>query len=58
MGCNDVTLGQRIRNARIAAGLTQRDLGNELGVSYQTIAYWERDTKKPTASHLKQLAFY
>ena len=34
--------GQIIRDARIAKGLTQTELADELGVSQSTIARWEK----------------
>lgn len=49
-------LGKRIKESRKASGLTQRQLGERLGVSYQTIAYWEKGSRVPTSDHLIQLA--
>lgn len=49
-------LGKRIKESRKASGLTQRQLGERLGVSYQTIAYWEKDSRVPTLDHLTHLA--
>jgi transcriptional regulator with XRE-family HTH domain len=37
----DTYLGERIREARIAAGMSQKDLGEMLGVSYQQIQKYE-----------------
>lgn len=34
-------LGEAIAKAREAAGLTQRQLGDELGVTNQTVSNWE-----------------
>jgi transcriptional regulator with XRE-family HTH domain len=46
-------LGQQIVAAREAAGLTQTELGQKLGVSQRVIANWER---KPVALRAEQLA--
>jgi transcriptional regulator with XRE-family HTH domain len=37
----DTYLGERIREARIASGISQKDLGEMLGVSYQQIQKYE-----------------
>jgi transcriptional regulator with XRE-family HTH domain len=37
----DAYLGQRIREARIATGMTQTELGELIGVSYQQIQKYE-----------------
>jgi transcriptional regulator with XRE-family HTH domain len=36
------TLGERIRAHRLASGMTQRDLADQLGVTQQTVARWEQ----------------
>lgn len=36
-----------IRKARLAAGLTQRELGGLLGVDGFTVSRWERGTSTP-----------
>ena len=51
-----MTTGERIRNARKAAGLTQRELGQKLGLSYQAIAQWENNLRKPKPKTLNRLA--
>jgi transcriptional regulator with XRE-family HTH domain len=45
-------LGQRMADAREAAGLTQTELGERIGVSQRVIANWER---KPVALRAEQL---
>lgn len=39
--------GERIREARQRAGLTQEELGAQVGVSMRTIGNWERGTTVP-----------
>ena len=49
-------IGQRIRAARRQAGMTQRQLGRQIGVSGVSISDWERGVSQPTALLLWQLA--
>lgn len=50
-----MTLGQRLRQARKAAGLTQQELATRVGVQQQLISNIERDRQKETA-YIVQLA--
>lgn len=47
--------GDRIRAAREAANLTQREFADELGVSARTVQYWEAG-KWPRAKHRRLLS--
>ncbi len=40
-------LGQRLRQARLEAGMTQEELGKQLGVSRQTLSNWENGRSLP-----------
>ncbi len=40
------------RAIRRAAGITITQLAEELGVSRQAFAFWERDLRRPTGPHL------
>lgn len=51
-----MTKGQRIKAARKRAGLTQKELGSRLGVSYQTVAQWENDLRSPKQETLQRIA--
>lgn len=42
----------RIKQERLAAGLTQTQLGDELGVTLKTVANWERDASSVKQSNL------
>ena len=48
-------LGNLIKEARKAKKLSQRQLGEQLGVSYQTIANWENGLRAPIEADLKRL---
>ena len=46
----------QLRKLRKAAGLTQRELGNRIGVSPQAVTQWETGIKCPSVSNLTKLA--
>jgi transcriptional regulator with XRE-family HTH domain len=50
-------IGDRIKEARNKLGLTQAQLGLQVGVSSQTVWAWESGRVKPTHEHLEELAF-
>lgn len=50
------TLGDRLAAARDAAGLTQGDLAQRLGVRVKTLRDWENDVSEPRANRLQMLA--
>ena len=51
-----MTLGQRIKTLRTDKGLTQKDLADQLHVTFQTVSKWENDENEPDISTLKELA--
>lgn len=51
---NDV--GTRMADARVAAGRTQAEIANQLGVKASTVAKWERGTAAPRSNRLAVLA--
>ena len=51
-----MTTGERIRAARKNAGLTQKQLGERLNISYQTIAQWENGLRNPKLETLRKIA--
>ena len=51
-----MTTGQRIRNARQKAGMTQAQLAEKLGIPYQSIGQWERDVRNPKLDTLRRIA--
>jgi transcriptional regulator with XRE-family HTH domain len=52
----DVVLGENIRTARLAAGLSQTDLGRACGVTFQQIQKYENGTNRIGGSRLMQIA--
>jgi transcriptional regulator with XRE-family HTH domain len=52
----DVTVGARVRELRIRAGVSQVELGRKLGVSFQQIQKYEKGSNRMGASRLVQVA--
>lgn len=50
------TLGQRIRQARKASGMTQDQLAQNIPVSRQTVSSWENDRTQPDYETLQKIA--
>ncbi len=51
-----IDFGKRLASLRQAAGLTQQELGDKIGVSRRVIAYYEGETQYPPAHLLVPLA--
>ena len=51
-----MTLGQKLKKLRTDKGLTQKDLAEQLHVTFQTVSKWENDENEPDISTLKELA--
>lgn len=51
-----MTFGQKLKKLRIEANITQKDLADELHVTFQTISKWESDINEPDFSTLKAIA--
>lgn len=51
-----MTLGQKLKKLRTEKGLTQKDLADQLHVTFQTVSKWENDENEPDISTLKELA--
>ncbi|MEZ5911856.1 MAG: helix-turn-helix transcriptional regulator [Paracoccaceae bacterium] len=50
------TFGDRLAAAREAAGLSQAELAQRLGVKTRVVEHWEADAKEPRANRLQMLA--
>lgn len=51
-----MTLGQKIKKFRSEKRLTQKDLAEQLNVSFQTVSKWENDENEPDIYTLKELS--
>ena len=49
-------IGKKIKQARIDRNMTQMNLADALGVSYQAVSNWERGQSMPDISKLPELA--
>ena len=49
---NNKTIGERIRAARKAKGLSQEQLGEKLDISFQAVSSWETGKFIPDSEHL------
>lgn len=50
------TLGQRIRQARLAADLTQAELAGRIGIAPQSVVQWESGKNSPSRDNLMKAA--
>jgi GTP pyrophosphokinase len=53
---NNKAIGERIKAARKAKGLSQEQLGEKLGISFQAVSSWETGKFIPDSEHLPALA--
>ncbi len=50
------SLGERIAIARLALGLTQKELAQKIGVTQRVVTYWERESVSIRPEQLNALA--
>lgn len=55
VGKRDHPVGERIRVARIDAGLTVESLAQALGVSSRTVAGWQSGRSRPSYERLAEI---
>lgn len=55
-GPADAAIGKKIRVRRIEIGMSQDDLGQKLGVSFQQIQKYEKGTNRVGAARLQDVA--
>jgi transcriptional regulator with XRE-family HTH domain len=51
-----MTLGEKIKDLRKAASITQEELAEKIGVSRQAVTKWESDVGMPDVENLKIIA--
>jgi transcriptional regulator with XRE-family HTH domain len=51
-----ILIGQRIKAARQKQKLSQEDLGDLMGVSFQSVQQWESGTTTPRTTRMRKLA--
>ena len=49
------TISRKLKQFRLAAGLTQEQLANELGVTRQALSNWEQGKTEPDLDMLKRI---
>ena len=49
-------MGRRIRLRRLEAGISQEELGDKLGVTFQQVQKYERGRNRVSAARLQQIA--
>ena len=52
------TLGEHLKKRRKELGLLQREAGERMGVSKETVANWEKDKTKPVPSQFKPVVAF
>ena len=45
-------IGEKIKELRMEKGLSQAQLGKEIGVSQKAVDFWERSVNEPKASYI------
>lgn len=53
---DSMTTGDLIKEARKKAGLTQKQLGERLGLSFQAVAQWENNLRNPKQETINKIA--
>ncbi len=53
-----IEIGKQIKNLRIEKGVTQEELANYLGISYQAVSKWENDITSPDIQLLPLISVY
>ena len=51
-----MTVGEKIRSSRVNAGLTQKELGDKMGVDSATVGKYERGILNPKLQTLEKIA--
>ena len=54
----NISMGRKIKELRRKRGLSQKELANYLGVSFQTISKWENDVLMPYILMVPVIAYF
>jgi len=52
----DIQVGKKIRNQRMISGISQSELGDRIGVTFQQIQKYEKGANRVSASRLVEIA--
>ena len=52
----DIHVGQKMRARRIFLGMSQTDLGEALGITFQQVQKYEKGESRPTVSRMQQIS--
>ncbi len=55
MSLEEITPNERLKHARYQMGLTQAELAEKVGTTFETISRWERGIKVPSAYYRRRL---
>ena len=50
--------GEKLKELRLESGLSQRALGEKLGVCNQTVSFWETGSREPDLDMLVSISTY
>lgn len=51
-------IAQRIKELRLASGISQKKLADVVGVDKRAIIFWEQEVNEPKATYIKNLALF
>ena len=54
----NILIGRKIKELRRKRGISQKELANYLGISFQTISKWENDVAMPDVSLIPVIAYF
>lgn len=51
-----MTIGQKIKKLRLEKELTQKDVADQLHITFKTVSKWDKDENEPDISSLRELS--
>ena len=55
---NTILFAERLKELRLEAAKTQKDVAKDLNISQSTVAKWENKDQQPSLEMLVQLSYY